>query len=351
MNWSGDLFTAAVAGGQYADWIAGHGRDARARLRASARSARARSRRSERCQIRHSVTEDLFWIKGAHSFRFGGSITKNSHRRHACLPGRRHLDLREPRQFPARRADAVLRGRATTTTAARGASSRMARPLLFPTPARIASTWDFTMYAQDDWKMTSNLSLNLGLRYAPTTNPYDATNQTYALLPVPFGPNGDDRQAPSVATPPPSQMTPMRNFFLRNPSLRSFDPRHRARLGSVRHRAGPRSEAATGSSTRCMQCRDYCYGSWFSQPWTVRTVTDPAALTTFPRPFQTPRRDGHEHDVGHESVPDHALDAAVERERPAGDHAEHRASWWRTSGPRGRQPGRAARREPAARER
>ena len=75
---------------------------------------------------------------------------------------------------------------------------------------------------------------------------------------------------------------------------------------------------------RSLQCRDYCYGSWFSQPWTVRTVTDPAGLTTFPRPFQTPRRDDDEHDVGDESVPDHALDAAVEREHPAGDHGEHR---------------------------
>jgi hypothetical protein len=237
-------------------------------------------------QVRYSVTEDLFVIKGAHSLRFGGSITKNNTDGIHTFPGGGTWTFASLTNF-LRAVPTQYSGPCNYDNNSPGCIFPDRTPLLFPNDLRKARSWDFTMYAQDDWKMRPNLTLNAGLRYAPHTNPYDATNQTYALLPVPFGENGDDRQPPRVATPPPAQMTPMRNFFLRNPSLRSLDPRigiawDPFSTGKTALRGG------YGIYHAVMQCRDYCYGSWFSQPWTVRTVTDPAALTTFPRPFQTP---------------------------------------------------------------
>src|ERR1044071_3467109 len=136
-------------------------------------------------QVRHSITEDLFLIKGAHSFRFGGSITKNATDGIHSFPGGGTWTFANLSNF-LHALPTQYSGPRNFYNSSPGCVFPDGSPLLFPSDLRAARAWDFTSYAQDDWKVSSNLTLNLGLRYAPSTTPYDATEQTYGLLPVPF---------------------------------------------------------------------------------------------------------------------------------------------------------------------
>jgi len=69
--------------------------------------------------------------------------------------------------------------------------------------------FDGTPYIQDDWKVTSRLSLNLGIRYDIGSNPTESKNKLFAIV------------NPATDT----GFTNVPNAFASNPSLKNFDPR------------------------------------------------------------------------------------------------------------------------------
>ena len=75
-------------------------------------------------------------------------------------------------------------------------------------PNRDYRFWTFGFYAQDDYRVTSRLTLNLGLRYEFNTSPTERRDRAYAFL-------------GNFAT----DTTTTHGFLIQNSSLRNFSPR------------------------------------------------------------------------------------------------------------------------------
>lgn len=148
-------------------------------------------------QVQNKFTEgdDLLWTRGAHTLRFGAAVLReDSNVFQAIRDGGQW-------SFPSL-AVFLAGGNAQTTVTG--------------TPVgpqydfyRDFREIDFTPYFQDDWKATSKLTLNLGVRWEFESNPVDAHN---ALEGVP-----NYQTSTSFVTIP--------HVFLKNPSLPDLEPR------------------------------------------------------------------------------------------------------------------------------
>ncbi|HLJ18140.1 MAG TPA: TonB-dependent receptor [Bryobacteraceae bacterium] len=113
------------------------------------------------------VVDNLTWVRGVHTLKFGADI-------------RRNMDDATTNNWPF--------GSMTFTSdiANDAAASYMLgfpRTVLTPegVPLTAARQWRMGFYGQDDWKVTPNLTLNLGLRYDLYTIPQDVNNVTRTL--------------------------------------------------------------------------------------------------------------------------------------------------------------------------
>ncbi|MBZ5697358.1 MAG: TonB-dependent receptor [Acidobacteriia bacterium] len=100
--------------------------------------------------------ENLSYLHGAHSFKFGGELHKNIYNGGTFNTGKGRITFTSLQNF-------------MTGTALNG-------QLFSGDPMRTLRTWGFAGFAQDDWRITHRLVFNLGLRYEYVTPIKDANN-------------------------------------------------------------------------------------------------------------------------------------------------------------------------------
>jgi hypothetical protein len=117
----------------------------------------------------YQLYDALTWVRGAHSFKFGGEMRRLIWSQHFLQFARGYYDYTD--------FDQLLRDAAPgNPTSLRGAGST----------AFTGNNFQWHGFAQDDWKVRPHLTLNLGVRYEYTTLPRDlAAQQLNALASVP----------------------------------------------------------------------------------------------------------------------------------------------------------------------
>ena len=151
----------------------------------------------DQIQNRFTEADDILWTKGAHSLRFGFSISRFQ-TNHYLATKQQPVWV-----YQGGLPQFVNTGLATTLT---GVNYNAPGPTYANRDFREI---DFTPYFQDDWKVSRKLTLNLGLRWSPMTNPVDVHNALYAITDFITSTN----------------VTQVEHPFKSNPSLRTFDPR------------------------------------------------------------------------------------------------------------------------------
>ena len=116
--------------------------------------------------------DTLSWIHGRHSLRFGGGLTRAQNNQSKYIPGAYSIFLNYP---------GLLLGQAPLN------------PFETVDLAGIFGyhwrTWDGDLYAQDDIKVTSRLTLNLGFRYERLGDPGEIDGNNVTMDPSAIDPN------------------------------------------------------------------------------------------------------------------------------------------------------------------
>jgi hypothetical protein len=142
-----------------------------------------------------SIGDDVIWTSGAHSIKAGFNVTR--HRENTWAP------FQVAPQWVFANLTSFMQGNATTLN---GQVSDAQNPAADST--KDYRYWVYAAYIDDQLKLSKTLTLNIGLRYAPTSIIKSVRHQQFELVNAPYG-----------------EWTAINQSTAVNPSLRNWDPR------------------------------------------------------------------------------------------------------------------------------
>jgi TonB-dependent receptor-like protein len=204
---------------------------------------------------RYTGGDDILWTRGAHSIRVGISVSR--------FQNNSWNPISENAVWTFTSFANFLAGNALTVNG------------VVPGPGKTAyrdfRQTDIAPYVQDDWKVTSKLTLNLGLRWQFMTNPTERLNRLYAIQ--------------DFATSTGFSNIP--NIFRDNPSWNNFGPR----IGLAYDPFGDHKtsiRAGFGIFHDPITVQAYQTGFGGAPPWAQSTLNSPLAVYPFAPTLNSP---------------------------------------------------------------
>ncbi len=171
--------------------------------------------------------DDAFWTKGKHSLKFGVSVERDQLN---VIRGPRPGGIFQFNSMQSFLGDCGWQATPTALCPVAGAASIGLQKVSTDLPGLTAPSEPrqtiFGVYLQDDFKVRPNLTINIGMRYEPTTVPNDPQGRN-ATLPSIYDTTGNQLPMCGVQYKliGPGQCTAQTNGLFNNNSLHDFDPR------------------------------------------------------------------------------------------------------------------------------
>ena len=200
-------------------------------------------------QNRYAIGDDILWTRGAHAIRVGFSADR--------LLNNSWNPISENVVWTFTSFANFLAGQASLAAG------------VIPSPNNTAHRDYFQNnihpYVQDDWKVSSKLTVNMGVRWEFHTNPVERHGNLYTIL--------------DFATATGFSQVP--HIFQENPSLKNFDPRFGIAYDPFsNHKTAIR--AGFGMFHDPISVQAYQTGFGGAPPWASAALTGASAIFPFP---------------------------------------------------------------------